>query len=761
MELRMKIVKIFVAIFIIFIASPGNADVPFEMPFQGYLVNNDGTPVNGTMAMNFALYDAETGGNSLGWSETQNVIVTEGLFSLFLGEMNPLNPSVFDGKQVFLEVKIDGETLDKRLEIGSTAYSFTAQTALNVPDASDIEDMVSSAGYVKGEGCGKGDVLKWSGLKWVCSQDETGAGGISAGNGINISNTGEISINDDTVELLSKSACYDTKTELLDVLDTTYAPIAHNHDGSYYSKNDTDTKLAGKSDAIHNHDSQYASQNHNHDADYAQAVHNHDSSYAAYLHNHDGLYYGKIYIDSGLSDKAEKSHNHDNAYSSVIHNHDASEIVSGKLSDQRLSVNVSLLGQKIEGAEIADKTILLKNIEQNNCDDGELMKWSDYENGWICSPDAMNEGTAYSQGTGIKITGYTLSVDDQKIREWARAECFDTENELTGLLNDNYAVIDHNHNSVYALLDHNHEGIYSPAEHDHGGKYSLTGHDHDSEYASSGHNHDDRYYTETEIQAMMMQASLYFTEEIAKKADVGHNHNTLYALLLHNHDDRYFTENETNTLLAGYALTGHNHDASDISSGIVPVERGGTGSNTQNFVDLSNAQTISGDKTFSGKVNVGSQTDIEAKISSLQAKCGKNYIVATLGEFGNDPSASTQPAWYNNSSAADWHWSKFRLEIDPFEIHPEGKLRLRLWIIFSSDNSGNFNFTWRENSTNKYGAWKTAEGGKTSDDGATIATDWENVTFETGLREFRVSAYTSDTSKYYAIYKAVLYIAPQ
>lgn len=44
------------------------------------------------------------------------------------------------------------------------------------------------------------------------------------------------------------------------------------------------------------------------------------------------------------------------------------------------------------------------------------------------------------------------------------------------------------------------------------------------------------------------------------------------------------------------------NNAANITTGILAIAQGGTGSSTKNFVDLSTAQTIGGDKTFSGKV---------------------------------------------------------------------------------------------------------------------------------------------------------------
>ena len=45
----------------------------------------------------------------------------------------------------------------------------------------------------------------------------------------------------------------------------------------------------------------------------------------------------------------------------------------------------------------------------------------------------------------------------------------------------------------------------------------------------------------------------------------------------HTHDDRYYTESEVNNLLSGKAASSHNHNASNITSGTLPVARGGTG----------------------------------------------------------------------------------------------------------------------------------------------------------------------------------------
>ena len=50
-------------------------------------------------------------------------------------------------------------------------------------------------------------------------------------------------------------------------------------------------------------------------------------------------------------------------------------------------------------------------------------------------------------------------------------------------------------------------------------------------------------------------------------------------------------------------------------TGILPVVNGGTGSDTQNFVDLSTTQTAAGNKTFSGNTSLGGTLDVGGTVS--------------------------------------------------------------------------------------------------------------------------------------------------
>ena len=55
----------------------------------------------------------------------------------------------------------------------------------------------------------------------------------------------------------------------------------------------------------------------------------------------------------------------------------------------------------------------------------------------------------------------------------------------------------------------------------------------------------------------------------------------------------------TNKSISGLTNTLSNIDLASVVTGILPITSGGTGSSTQNFVDLTTTQTVAGEKTFS------------------------------------------------------------------------------------------------------------------------------------------------------------------
>jgi len=94
----------------------------------------------------------------------------------------------------------------------------------------------------------------------------------------------------------------------------------------------------------------------------------------------------------------------------------------------------------------------------------------------------------------------------------------------------------------------------------------------------------------------------------------------------------------------GAAWVASSQDVSAVT-GTLPIGNGGTGSTTQNFVDLTTAQTISGDKTFtgniraSGQLSSGSQTISAGATDTINWNNGNvistNYTCASNLIFNN------------------------------------------------------------------------------------------------------------------------------
>jgi hypothetical protein len=102
---------------------------PDVVNFQGYLADSAGTGITGTLEMYFRIYPVATGGVGSDplWDETQQVDVENGVFNVLLGSVMPIPSSVFTAPgNRWLEIKVEGETMEPRTQIGSVGYAFSA-----------------------------------------------------------------------------------------------------------------------------------------------------------------------------------------------------------------------------------------------------------------------------------------------------------------------------------------------------------------------------------------------------------------------------------------------------------------------------------------------------------------------------------------------------------------------------------------------------------------------------------------------------------
>ena len=114
--------------------------VPQLLNYQGKLADSLGKPVDGSKQMIFEFHDAAVDGNLLGgFSETQQVVVTKGVFNVLIGSATTggVPALVFDQPSVYLGVSVEGEPLSPRQHISSVAYAFRSAQADNATHADD------------------------------------------------------------------------------------------------------------------------------------------------------------------------------------------------------------------------------------------------------------------------------------------------------------------------------------------------------------------------------------------------------------------------------------------------------------------------------------------------------------------------------------------------------------------------------------------------------------------------------------------------
>jgi hypothetical protein len=130
---------------VLLVSAAAQAAVPGMISYQGTLTDDGGVVLDTTVAMTFTIYYDSTGAGYI-WTETQpSVVVTDGIFNVLLGSVNPLSEGLFGGSPSrWLGVQVGGDPeLVPRQRIVTVAHAFhaaeaeTAGYAHSAPAASD------------------------------------------------------------------------------------------------------------------------------------------------------------------------------------------------------------------------------------------------------------------------------------------------------------------------------------------------------------------------------------------------------------------------------------------------------------------------------------------------------------------------------------------------------------------------------------------------------------------------------------------------
>jgi len=108
---------------------PQASAVPQLVVHEGLVLDEDGVPKSGPVAIRISLYAAASGGDAL-WFEDYDLVLVDGYYAVQLGSSEELG-DVFDGGSRYLGVELDhGGELTPRHPVASVPYALVARNAV-------------------------------------------------------------------------------------------------------------------------------------------------------------------------------------------------------------------------------------------------------------------------------------------------------------------------------------------------------------------------------------------------------------------------------------------------------------------------------------------------------------------------------------------------------------------------------------------------------------------------------------------------------
>jgi hypothetical protein len=123
------------------LAAAAAAEIPQLLNYQGVLTDAGGMAVpDNTYSITFSIYDVSVGGSAL-WTETDDVVVSKGVFNATLGTKTGLASLSFD-ETYYLGMSVEGEPELPRQILTTSPYTFTAKSVLGMenvfPSSGDV-----------------------------------------------------------------------------------------------------------------------------------------------------------------------------------------------------------------------------------------------------------------------------------------------------------------------------------------------------------------------------------------------------------------------------------------------------------------------------------------------------------------------------------------------------------------------------------------------------------------------------------------------
>lgn len=168
---------LYIVIVLTLVASTVFGQAPNTITYQGRLTDVTGAPIVVPQDVTFAIYSAPTGGTAM-WTETMSVTPdVEGVFTVELGLINPLDETLFDGNKRYLGLTIGSDSeMSPRQWLTSVPYSISAGTVADSSIATEkIANLAVTTGKVADEAITSLKVAD-DGLGAVDLHDEPGLG---------------------------------------------------------------------------------------------------------------------------------------------------------------------------------------------------------------------------------------------------------------------------------------------------------------------------------------------------------------------------------------------------------------------------------------------------------------------------------------------------------------------------------------------------------------------------------------------------------
>jgi hypothetical protein len=188
----MKLSRFILIATLLLLLAPASAlaQVPGYFPVQAFLTDAQGVPVDGSVELEFNIYDDPTNGTVL-FTETQTVQANAGALTAYLGSNEDLDLSIFsDHQDLFLGVTIEsGDELAPRQRLATVPFAARAMSAASADSAATLDgrpasdfESVEHTALAPLEidandeiriitTCATDSILKWTGTAWECTPD--------------------------------------------------------------------------------------------------------------------------------------------------------------------------------------------------------------------------------------------------------------------------------------------------------------------------------------------------------------------------------------------------------------------------------------------------------------------------------------------------------------------------------------------------------------------------------------------------------------